>query len=733
MKLNRSYLLSFSLLSFAFFIYQVSLFREMRFQIPTAVFGGPFLIGFAILLTGLGSLLSKRLYKDQTELPLKLLSWLPLGIFASYILFILVSSLLGPYYEPENFYRIMNTETLPPFKNPLLGFSLSLIAGPSLILLFQGVVLERFLGEAKSKGTFSSFYSVDMLGAGLGAILAGITNLYISPFQAMAISSLVTAISALVLYGNGFFKKWGKLQNQFILFLILFISTFFHSYEFNLTTPKFLKQSNIFSKWGAYQRVDVLDKKDFVEVYSDGLLFYPLYKNPKGTIVENGNGIPHALIKKKEDTIKDILMIGTGIGGDVYTARKKGFISQNITAVEIDKTYIEASKSVPWLWKEYSTANIINNEGRNFIETTKEKFDLVYFASADPKAGLSNAHLPDSGFLYTAESIKQAQKILKPNGTILIKIAYITENNRFFVERLKNTIIEAGFNPNQFEIFLTKKTFSIDFASIKALFAIIEPGKSRRGEIIDYNDALKKNYQKYYFDNNLRLGAVTDQSPINFTAISEGTLFFLSTFFILILIFLFLPKLLKVEIKSTSFLYFSVLGLSWMLVQIIFQFHSFILLGNPSLSVSLALGFYLLFNALGAYFSSRKDLIPYLPIYLSLFFLLYILAAPLIIYKTNYLPTPLRFFMYLLCMGPLSFFLGMIFPLSIEKINDVSVSAALFPDFIGIAAAPFIFWTLLGKGIVFQEYICMFLYLGLVGFLFLKDKVPFLNYGKISK
>jgi len=140
---------------------------------------------------------------------------------------------------------------------------------------------------------------------------------------------------------------------------------------------------------------------------------------------------------------KNIFVLGTGAGmtlgaTSVYPSVEK------ITLVEIEpkvlgvaRTFARYNHNV----LENKKLKIVFNDGRNFLMTTKEKFDVI---TADP----IHPWFSGAGYLYTNEYFKLASEHLNPGGIICqwLPIYELTNENlksvvRTFRENFKYTMI----------------------------------------------------------------------------------------------------------------------------------------------------------------------------------------------------------------------------------------------------------------------------------------------------
>jgi len=136
-------------------------------------------------------------------------------------------------------------------------------------------------------------------------------------------------------------------------------------------------------------------------------------------------------------SLDNVLVIGAGTGGDVAIALAKG--AKHVDAVEIDPALYQLGKKLN-VNKPYDDerVSVYINDGRAFLQQTKNQYDLIIYALTDSLAlipGLSSVRLEN--YLYTMEGLSAAANHLKPNGIFTIYNYY---GARWFGYRLANTL-----------------------------------------------------------------------------------------------------------------------------------------------------------------------------------------------------------------------------------------------------------------------------------------------------
>lgn len=148
--------------------------------------------------------------------------------------------------------------------------------------------------------------------------------------------------------------------------------------------------------------------------------------------------IPYDIFPNR--TYNNALIIGSGAGNDVAEALLHNV--RTVTAVDIDPQIIEVGKRYHPN-KPYASKNvkIVINDGRLFINNTKEKYDLIIFALTDSLT-LSNANsnLRLESYLYTQESIQKTKQILTDDGILVLYNYY---RKQWIVDKLESMLYQS--------------------------------------------------------------------------------------------------------------------------------------------------------------------------------------------------------------------------------------------------------------------------------------------------
>jgi len=176
------------------------------------------------------------------------------------------------------------------------------------------------------------------------------------------------------------------------------------------------------SKWTPFSRIDVIEtqRSQAWAVFQDGdaPTLIPRVSTP--TPESNPRAFPYRVMGRQPET----LMIGCGAGGDLKAAVDFG--AKHVTGVEINPFTLGLSQD-PEL---NATAHLINDdprvdteigEGRFFVRSSEETYDLIQLAGVDTYTALaSGAYVLTESYLYTREAFHDYLDHLGDDGMVSI-------------------------------------------------------------------------------------------------------------------------------------------------------------------------------------------------------------------------------------------------------------------------------------------------------------------------
>jgi len=134
-------------------------------------------------------------------------------------------------------------------------------------------------------------------------------------------------------------------------------------------------------------------------------------------------GLPYQF-KRVPDSV---LIIGAGTGNDVAAALRNG--AKHVDAVEIDPAIYKLG--VLFHPEEpYQSPKVVATvtDARQFLRTSKNKYDLIIFGLLDSHAAISQgSQLRTDSYIYTVEAFKEVREHLKDDGIVTLSFANINE------------------------------------------------------------------------------------------------------------------------------------------------------------------------------------------------------------------------------------------------------------------------------------------------------------------
>ncbi|NOT28973.1 MAG: class I SAM-dependent methyltransferase [Planctomycetes bacterium] len=198
-------------------------------------------------------------------------------------------------------------------------------------------------------------------------------------------------------------------------------------------------------RWDAYSRVDVLERQSQrgVEraVFIDGETPTPMLAQgalspgqAKLDIAATLPALPYRLFAPKS-----VLSIGSGAGYDVVIAKRMG--AERVDAVELNAGVLElAEQEKEFTGEVYSQPGVSahHDEGRLFARRAGDAtYDLVVLALAQSLAGNLREHALSENYLYTQQALSDYLRVLRDGGTLAMLL-----DNEVSLRKLARTAIE---------------------------------------------------------------------------------------------------------------------------------------------------------------------------------------------------------------------------------------------------------------------------------------------------
>lgn len=374
--------------------------------------------------------------------------------------------------------------TIPVFcfapLDPLTPGWLGALSLPLYFLMFAapfflvGVCVSYTLIAARQSPGIVYFW--DLLGAGVGAVLAAVTLRPLTGYGAVVVAGLLgVAAAALYWYGASRRSLLDALRWRLPLAAVVALGVLLYPmvgravYGHDILTAKYgvLRKTLLvdfdgieLSSWNPIARIDVSKTGDSMErAYRNGIAHRFDTEPMVGRIILVDGGastrqfalsgpppqqefLKHALwaapyvVLDPRTPPERALVIGAGGGVDILVS--KAFATKHIDAIELNPdTYRlvrglaedpQRDRYVPWLQTDgTSTVTLTNTEARHYCHTVGrlESYDVIEASGVDTLTAIrSAANALSENFLYTQDALADYYRLLKPGGVLSLSHGY---------------------------------------------------------------------------------------------------------------------------------------------------------------------------------------------------------------------------------------------------------------------------------------------------------------------
>lgn len=741
------------LITFSLFSYEILLTRLFSVILShNLVF---LVVSFSILGSGLGGIYTYKQLKTKENFDIKTM----VTILSALLSMSIIGSILLIYRIPY----------IPIFSiYALIGMIPFIIGGSIISVIFKELV--HMSGK---------LYFMDLVGSATGSlVIIKLMNTY--GFMYSVVTTTSISLIASILISFYFKERKGFIIKGVVLLvlaavlidgnLLIDIEKGFSSYFSSPNTViKYLQGTEekplgiSYSKWNAVSRTDVIETTNENEkiVVTDGGASAPILKfdgdlSKIDYLKKQVNYIPFAIGSNDET-----LVIGSGGGKDVLFALLGE--SRDISAVEINSSTIEAVER----FKEFSgniygrpEVKVYNEDGRNFIENSKEKYNNIYLSMVMTNAIENTMYSLSENYLFTEEAFGKYFEKLKENG----KLSFMT-HDPLDMTRIVNTGIKVLMDNGVKQENITDYFVIVNGAS--------ETHRKKHGEMIRMpmiifkkipftNEEIKSlqditNYQNrqlvHYpggeyevysllknnemsfddmmkaFDVNVK--PINDNSPFfyNYTNLIPKEIILIGLIALIIWIGV-KKRYFKEKQASTISKYYIIIGMAYMLIEIPFVQKTILYFGSPTIAFSSVLFSILVSSGIGSLISGYSLVKKYTsksPVYLlltavsALGVLLTIDKITLFTNDFNMFHKVLTIFFTLLPMGIL---MGIPFPTGISKIKQDIGEEDIIPLMWGVNGIFSVIGSILAISISMKLGFNITIILGAMMYLYLYIKNP---------
>lgn len=740
-NLGINFLLCIAIISTSLFMFEVMLSR--LFSVILSYHYAFLVASVAILGMGLGSMLE---YRDVSEYDDQSNDKIGLYLKGLIITMIAVFSIIYfvPYYSP---YIYIAVSILP-----------YLIAGRLMAVIFTAY------GKYSDK-----VYFADLLGAGIAAMAS------ILLFFAIGFLPGVFILFALMFLGLLLWYRQSKknidrivgLMGILVFIIGMVVPGFREHVESNFTaylsspstSLERLRDGNLTyqildTKWDGFARTDVIELKEDETrriVSTDGgansyMMQWDGIAEKVPTVTDSVDFMPYVLEEPDQ-----VAIIGAGGGRDVLQAILGK--AKNIDAIEIN----QSSNAIVKEMGEYNghiydlpQVNVITGDGRSAIAKMDKKYDVIFLSLVMTNTSEAGYAMAES-YIYTKEAIETYYRHLKANGK-LVFVAHDTADTYKIVNTGFEVLLEEGILLEKIKDHFIVGLKVMEHGEQQMLHTptvMIQKSPYTEKEIERVHTFFDKhpftffhlpNHHENNFLSQLSMGLVTmdqviDQAPINIKIATDEKPFFyqqdkglpktliLLISLVLVFIFLFFGKPIITNKAYFSGIHFSVMGIAFMLVEVAMIQKMTLFLEHPTTAFVVSIAALLIGGGIGSYFSNKFSLAKDYhlgPLGAAVSIGLAAIGLHYGIQSFSLYSFSIKILIAMVILLSNGFFMGMIFPTSIKRMNE-SQQSYLIPVLYGINGGFSVFGSVLAIIVSMKLGISISLMIGagLYGILFL--------------
>ncbi len=283
-------------------------------------------------------------------------------------------------------------------------------------------------------------YAVNLAGSLTGITLFSLLAWWTTPPVVWLAAGLLLALPFL-------FRNWPALAS----FTLVLLAVSFSGDKSR--APEYLRSINTF--WSPYYRISLYEVKRpdgwsrpwafwliVNHDYHQGLLdLSPEFVSRFSNAPQIGSAFRmYELPYRLADRPREVLVVGAGGGNDVAAALRHGVA--HVDAVEIDPVIVAIGRRFhPERPYDSPIVTVHVNDARAFFKQAQRKYDLIVFGFLDSHTLISSySSLRLESYVYTLESFREARRLLKPGGSLVLTFA---SGLTFVGQRLFATLTKA--------------------------------------------------------------------------------------------------------------------------------------------------------------------------------------------------------------------------------------------------------------------------------------------------
>jgi spermidine synthase len=416
-----------------------------------------------------------------------------------------------------------------------------------------------------------------------------------------------------------------------------------------------------------------------------------------------------------------VLIIGSGGGIDTQVALEHE--ASRVTAVEINPYTVELTRELfaDYIGNIFDRPNVrlIASEGRHFLSLDHSKYDVIRLTGVDTQSTAAfGANALDHYYLYTIEAIQDFYDHLDEDGILSMSRRVGWQGMRLVnlmihaleekgVERIADRLVIVS-NQRSWDVMARRRPYRQSeveslrqWAAQAKLRVVYDPFVERADPVANLILGGPGERQSIVRNSEFDLRPVTDDNPFFFESMTLGgvlrrlfagksaqsmfsgysvLLIALAQSIVLSALFIFLPLWRKrkgvgqIAGRWWVLAYFALLGLGFILVELVTIQKFMIVLGGPAYSMSVTLFSILVFSGLGAFTAKRLRISSHAALTGMAGSIVLLLAASML-FLDDWLAFVLTFaflprvLLSIVSLAPISFALGFPFPTGIRILD----------------------------------------------------------------
>jgi len=277
-------------------------------------------------------------------------------------------------------------------------------------------------------------YFFDLLGAGIGCAISVPLMAMISPPGCVVLAGVIFAVAGLPLAVR---EARSLVVPLVVVAAVLLPGVVFPDrlpdpiVDRAKTMGRAARGPVVFSRWDPVFRVDVIGQPR-----PDGVAVLRISHDAMwGSVLPRFDG-NFASLTRYDRNIRAypfrlatrpprVLIIGAAGGNEILASLY--FDAAHVTAVELNPVTVslltDHFRDFTGRIAEHERVTLVNAEGRSFLMSSEEKFDVIWFVTPDSYAAMnaaaSGAYVLSESYLYTVEMLHEALEHLSPDGMIV--------------------------------------------------------------------------------------------------------------------------------------------------------------------------------------------------------------------------------------------------------------------------------------------------------------------------